>query len=327
MGYDKHAARNQQILMALLKEPANRYCADCKTAKNPRWASWNLGIFICIRCSGIHRSMGTHISRVKSVDLDSWTDEQAKSMLKWGNARANQYWEAGLPDGYIPDEGKIANFIKTKYEMRKWAGSKASPTTSATSNEKTSYEKKPSRYQDTNTQLHNTQPHNAQPRSSQPSKSQPSKSQLPDAAKSTTSLLDLGIDLTPSRPAVTHNSSSSAVAHNSSSSTLEMLNSGIQEEKTRQKRSNRPELKKSILSLYSTPSRSEPSLSTKKPQHTDGYQFLSQQGQSVLSGYSNSSQPARANGSGNVRAAWNATNVWASGKKEKSDDAFKNIWG
>lgn len=43
------------------------------------------------RCSGIHRGMGTHISRVKSVDLDSWTDEQLQSMLRWGNSKANKY--------------------------------------------------------------------------------------------------------------------------------------------------------------------------------------------------------------------------------------------
>ncbi len=42
------------------------------------------------RCSGIHRGMGTHISRVKSVDLDAWTDEQLQSVLRWGNARANK---------------------------------------------------------------------------------------------------------------------------------------------------------------------------------------------------------------------------------------------
>lgn len=45
----------------------------------------------CNRCSGIHRGMGTHISRVKSVDLDSWTDEQLASVVRWGNARANKY--------------------------------------------------------------------------------------------------------------------------------------------------------------------------------------------------------------------------------------------
>jgi hypothetical protein len=47
-------------------------------------------VLTCSRCSGIHRGMGTHISRVKSVDLDSWTDEQLQSMIKWGNARANK---------------------------------------------------------------------------------------------------------------------------------------------------------------------------------------------------------------------------------------------
>src|SRR3954447_17556154 len=88
---------------------------------DPRWASWNLGIFICIRCSGIHRGMGTHISRVKSVDLDAWTDEQLQSVLKWGNARANKYWEAKLAPGHVPSEAKIENFIRTKYELKRWA--------------------------------------------------------------------------------------------------------------------------------------------------------------------------------------------------------------
>ena len=47
----------------------------------PRWASWNLGVFICIRCAGIHRNLGVHISRVKSVNLDSWTQEQIEVRL------------------------------------------------------------------------------------------------------------------------------------------------------------------------------------------------------------------------------------------------------
>ena len=64
--------------------------ANIRLTVDPRWASWNLGIFVCIRCSGIHRGMGTHISRVKSVDLDAWTDEQVQSVLKWGNQRANK---------------------------------------------------------------------------------------------------------------------------------------------------------------------------------------------------------------------------------------------
>jgi len=65
--------------------------------------------------------MGTHISRVKSVDLDSWTDEQLQSVLNWGNARANKYWEAKLAPGHVPSEAKIENFIRTKYELKRWA--------------------------------------------------------------------------------------------------------------------------------------------------------------------------------------------------------------
>ncbi|KLU86374.1 stromal membrane-associated protein 1 [Magnaporthiopsis poae ATCC 64411] len=116
----ERAAQNQQTIKSLLKLEANKICADCKRNKHPRWASWNLGVFICIRCSGIHRGMGTHISRVKSVDLDSWTDEQLQSILSWGNARANKYWEFKLAPGHAPSEAKIENFIRTKYELKRW---------------------------------------------------------------------------------------------------------------------------------------------------------------------------------------------------------------
>jgi len=64
--------------------------------------------------------MGTHISRVKSVDLDAWTDEQLQSILRWGNTRANKYWEAKLAPGHQPSEAKIENFIRTKYESKRW---------------------------------------------------------------------------------------------------------------------------------------------------------------------------------------------------------------
>ncbi|KAK1850737.1 hypothetical protein CCHR01_06638 [Colletotrichum chrysophilum] len=116
----ERAAQNSQTIKSLLKLECNKVCSDCKRNKHPRWASWNLGVFICIRCSGIHRGMGTHISRVKSVDLDSWTDEQLQSILSWGNARANKYWEAKLAPGHVPSESKIENFIRTKYELKRW---------------------------------------------------------------------------------------------------------------------------------------------------------------------------------------------------------------
>ncbi|KAK1926963.1 hypothetical protein DB88DRAFT_476226 [Papiliotrema laurentii] len=113
---DRHA----RILRDLVKQPDNKACADCRK-NDARWASWNLGVFLCIRCSGIHRSMGTHISKVKSIDLDMWTPEQMESIQKWGNRRANLYWEKHLKAGHVPPDHKIESFIRSKYESKRWA--------------------------------------------------------------------------------------------------------------------------------------------------------------------------------------------------------------
>ncbi|KAI9358075.1 hypothetical protein BD770DRAFT_321223 [Pilaira anomala] len=64
--------KHERMLNDLFKLPGNDRCADC-TAKNPRWASYSLGVFLCIRCASLHRKMGTHISKVKSVSMDRWT--------------------------------------------------------------------------------------------------------------------------------------------------------------------------------------------------------------------------------------------------------------
>ncbi|CAE6383070.1 unnamed protein product [Rhizoctonia solani] len=112
--------RHARTLRELVKQPDNKLCADCKK-NDARWASWNIGAFVCIRCSGIHRSMGTHISKVKSVDLDVWTPEQMASIQKWGNRRANLYWEAHLKPGHQPPDHKMESFIRSKYESRRWA--------------------------------------------------------------------------------------------------------------------------------------------------------------------------------------------------------------
>ncbi|XP_020110008.1 probable ADP-ribosylation factor GTPase-activating protein AGD5 isoform X4 [Ananas comosus] len=106
-----------KILDGLLKLPENKECADCK-AKGPLWASVNLGIFICMQCSGIHRSLGVHISKVRSVRLDTWLPEQVSYIQTMGNEKANSHWEAELPPNY--DRVGIENFILAKYEEKRW---------------------------------------------------------------------------------------------------------------------------------------------------------------------------------------------------------------
>ena len=115
----KQVEKHQKVLLNLLSKPENKICADCK-GRDPRWASSNLGVFVCLRCSGVHRSLGTHITKVRSVDLDTWTPEQIEVMLRWGNERANKYWEFGLPPNHIPDEANVSSFIRSKYEYKKF---------------------------------------------------------------------------------------------------------------------------------------------------------------------------------------------------------------
>lgn len=115
----KEAEKFQHQLLDLLKEDANRVCADCR-ARGPRWASWNLGVFICIRCAGIHRNLGVHISKVRSVNLDTWTQEQVDNMMAWGNAIGNEFYEYKLPaDFRRPTNDQTAEkFIRSKYDKK-----------------------------------------------------------------------------------------------------------------------------------------------------------------------------------------------------------------
>lgn len=67
----EEAERNKKRLAEILRQPDNKDCADC-ISRGPTWCAINWGIFVCITCSGIHRKMGVHISKVKSCTLDNW---------------------------------------------------------------------------------------------------------------------------------------------------------------------------------------------------------------------------------------------------------------
>ncbi|KAI4372076.1 hypothetical protein MLD38_010358 [Melastoma candidum] len=101
----------------------NRICADC-SAPDPKWASANIGVFICLKCCGVHRSLGSHVSKVLSVTLDDWSDDEIDAMIEvGGNSSANKIYEAYIPEGFSkpgPDsshEDRL-KFIKSKYELQ-----------------------------------------------------------------------------------------------------------------------------------------------------------------------------------------------------------------
>ncbi|XP_064289560.1 arf-GAP with GTPase, ANK repeat and PH domain-containing protein 1 isoform X2 [Passer domesticus] len=99
----------------------NAHCVDCE-AQNPDWASLNLGALICIECSGIHRNLGTHLSRVRSLDLDDWPIELIKVMSAIGNELANSVWEENS-QGHVkpcPDSTREEKelWIRAKYEQK-----------------------------------------------------------------------------------------------------------------------------------------------------------------------------------------------------------------
>ncbi|XP_059754314.1 arf-GAP with dual PH domain-containing protein 1 isoform X2 [Balaenoptera ricei] len=117
------AKERRKALLELLQRPANARCADCG-APDPDWASYTLGVFICLSCSGIHRNI-PQVSKVKSVRLDAWEDAQVEFMTSRGNHVARATFESKVPPFYYRPSASDCQllreqWIRAKYERQEF---------------------------------------------------------------------------------------------------------------------------------------------------------------------------------------------------------------
>eukprot|EP00049_Salpingoeca_infusionum_P026334 m.25131 g.25131 ORF g.25131 m.25131 type:complete len:697 (-) comp8680_c0_seq2:5873-7963(-) len=126
---EKDRTQHRQILQRSIHEvEGNEVCADCH-APNPTWASINLGVAICIKCSGIHRSLGSHLSKVRSLQLDRLDVPICRVMLLLGNTAINSVLEAkdAVKPGKDSSAQEMETFIRAKYETKIFRGDLPDP--------------------------------------------------------------------------------------------------------------------------------------------------------------------------------------------------------
>lgn len=98
-------------LNQFLVQPDNQRCVDCSSIEEVEWASLGFGTFLCLQCAGFHRSLGTHLTSVRSIKLDSWdSSKHVAALERGGNARFLNYIDV------ISAEFNTTYSIKTKYE-------------------------------------------------------------------------------------------------------------------------------------------------------------------------------------------------------------------
>jgi Arf-GAP/coiled-coil/ANK repeat/PH domain-containing protein len=101
----------RKVLVQIRAVAGNSNCCDCG-ADEPEWAAINFGNVLCIECSGIHRSLGVHVSKVRSLILDKWEPEIVAMMLRLGNRNVNAILERVLTVPKISDTADRPSRVK-----------------------------------------------------------------------------------------------------------------------------------------------------------------------------------------------------------------------
>ncbi|ESN99342.1 hypothetical protein HELRODRAFT_155972 [Helobdella robusta] len=114
--------------MNLTSIPGNEKCADC-CEPDPKYSAYNLGILICENCAAIHKTLGPHISKVKSLNLENWDDNTLNSLRSLGNTKVNSKYEENVPLFYkrpLPSDPQVVKeqWIRAKYERKEFFGDK-----------------------------------------------------------------------------------------------------------------------------------------------------------------------------------------------------------